>query len=113
MDSATSAATVDVAVRRFAQRLREEVGADRVLLFGSQASGTAKPDSDYDIIIVAGTFRSVPKFKRGLGLRDLYYEVGGDAPLDLFRLTPEEFDYASTHITLVNAVLPEAIDLLQ
>lgn len=32
--------------------------------------------------------------------------------MDLICLTPQEFDYASTHITLVHAVLPEAIDLL-
>ena len=45
-------------------------------------------------------------------MRDLFYEVGGHAPMDLICLTPEEFDEASRHITLVAAVLPEAVDLL-
>jgi hypothetical protein len=36
----------------------------------------------------------------------------GDALLDLICLTPEEFEEARHHVTLVAAVLPEAIDLL-
>jgi hypothetical protein len=32
--------------------------------------------------------------------------------MDLICLTPEEFEEASRRITLVSAVLPEAIDLL-
>ena len=112
MDRRRTSTSVDPALRRFAERLRAELGAERVLLFGSHARGTAAPDSDYDLIIVAPHFRAIPELKRGIGLRDLYYDAGGNAPLDLFCLTPQEFDYASTHITLVNAVLPEAIDLL-
>lgn len=97
---------------RFAGRLQDEIGAERVLLFGSRARGDARPDSDYDIIVVAPSFRTVPAVQRPVGLYALFYETGNRAPVDLFCLTPEEFDYASGHITLVNAVLPEAIDLL-
>jgi predicted nucleotidyltransferase len=99
-------------LRRFAVRLREKIGATRVLLFGSHARGTAQPDSDYDMIIVSPGFEGVHRFDRARGLKDLFYEVGGPAPMDLICLTPEEFDQASRHITLVAAVLPEAIDLL-
>ena len=45
-------------------------------------------------------------------LHDLFYEVGGNAPLDLICLTPEEFESAKGRVTLVREVLPEAIDLL-
>jgi predicted nucleotidyltransferase len=97
---------------RFAEQLRTRLGAERVLLFGSHARGNAAPDSDYDLIIVANHFASIPPMRRGMGLRDLFYEVGGHAPMDLICLTPEEFDQARQRITLVAAVLPEAIDLL-
>ena len=40
------------------------------------------------------------------------WDVGGDAPLDLICLTPDEFESAKRRITLVAEVLPEAIDLL-
>jgi uncharacterized protein len=105
-------ASLDPAITRFAERLRDELGAQRVLLFGSHATGRAGPDSDYDLIIVADRFDSVPPLKRGIGLRDIFYEVGGNAPMDLICLTPEEFEQARQRITLISAVLPEAIDLL-
>jgi predicted nucleotidyltransferase len=98
---------------RFAERLRDELGAERVLLFGSHARGTAYHDSDYDLIIVADHFRPIPVLKRQVGLREMFYGVGGHAPMDLICLTPEEFESAQRRITLVAAVLPEAIDLLE
>jgi predicted nucleotidyltransferase len=102
----------ELALRRFAERLRDELGAESVLLFGSHARGNAAPDSDYDIIVVSKHFGPIPHLKRGIGLRDRFYEVGGNAPMDIICLTPEEFDQARQSITLVAAVLPESIDLL-
>jgi predicted nucleotidyltransferase len=99
-------------LHRFAESLRREVGARHVLLFGSHATGRAAPDSDYDLIIVADAFASIPRSRRGIGLRDLFYDVGGNAPMDLICLTPDEFESAKLRATLVREVLPEAIDLL-
>jgi predicted nucleotidyltransferase len=93
--------------------LRDRVGAEQVLLFGSHARGDAQHDSDYDLIVVSPQFEGLRRRDRAIGLRDLFYEVGGHAPLDLICLTPEEFDEASRRITLVSAVLPEAVDLLR
>jgi uncharacterized protein len=100
------------ALSRFAERLREELGAERVLLFGSHARGNAARDSDYDFIVVADHYRSIRPLDRERGLHDLFYEVVGVAPLDFICLTPEEFEKARRSITLVAAVLPESIDLL-
>lgn len=99
-------------LRKFAGRLHDDIGARRVMLFGSHATGRAAPDSDYDLIVVATGFESVPRLRRSIGLRDIFYEVGGNAPLDLICLTPAEFEQAKGRATLVAAVLPEAIDLL-
>jgi predicted nucleotidyltransferase len=112
MGSAAASGAIEPSLRRFAERLRDFIGAERVLLFGSRATGAARPDSDYDLIIVAKSFGSKPVARRGTGLRDVYYEIGGRAPLDLICLTPEEFGRAAAHITFVNAVLPDAVDLL-
>ena len=99
-------------LRRFAECLQEQIGATRVLLFGSHARGSARLDSDYDIIVVSPHFVGTHRLDRALGLRDLFYAVGGHAPMDLICLTPEEFEEARQKITLVAAVLPETIDLL-
>ena len=103
---------VELTLRRFAECLRNRLGAERVLLFGSRARGTAERDSDYDFIVVARYFDDIHILDRGRGLRDIFYEVGGYAPMDLICLTPDEFEEARHRITLVAAVLPEAIDLL-
>ena len=112
MDRAANHIAVEPALKRFAQRLREGIEAERVLLFGSHARGQAYPQSDYDIIIVSRQFAGVHPLDRGLQLRELWYEAGGYGPMDLICLTPDEFEQARNGITLVAAVLPEAIDLL-
>jgi uncharacterized protein len=112
MGDVTAPTENDHAVRRFAQRLRDDLDVEHVYLFGSQATGRAGPDSDYDFLIVSKHFEGMRLPERPLGLHDLYYDVGGNAPLDLICLTPEEFETARSRITLVAEVLPEAIDLL-
>lgn len=112
MGGQSDLANTSLVLRRFAERLREELGAERVLLFGSHARGTVGPDSDYDFIIVARSFEAEPELRRAVGLHDLFYASGGWAPLDFICLTPDEFERAKHRITLVSAVLPEAIDLL-
>jgi predicted nucleotidyltransferase len=112
VDTATALSSNDQAARRFANRLHKDLSVERVYLFGSQATGRAGPDSDYDFLIVGKHFESIPRLQRHFGLHELYWEVGGDAPLDLICLTPEEFEIARGRITLVAEVLPEAIDLL-
>ena len=47
-----------------------------------------------------------------MGLRHLWREAGGSGPVDLFCLTPDEFENARSRISLVAAALPEAINLL-
>lgn len=60
--------------------------AERVLLFGSRATGRSAPDSDYDLLVVART--ELPPARRGaalrLGLRGL------EGSFDVLVVTPEE-----------------------
>jgi predicted nucleotidyltransferase len=111
-DSLTALSANEIAARAFARRLREDLDAEHVYLFGSQVTGRAGPDSDYDFLIVSKRFEGISLLRRPVGLHDIYYAVGGTAPLDLICLTPDEFEVAKTRATLVRSVLPEAIDLL-
>lgn len=61
---------------------------DKVILFGSYASGNANENSDLDFIIVKNT--DMPKHKRGVELRRLLF--GSLVPMDLKVYTPSEFD---------------------
>jgi len=102
----------DRAIRRFARRLQDGLGVERVLLFGDHLTGAATEDSEYSLILVGDRFAGQALPDRPIGLHEHFYAVGGNAPLDLICLTPEEFDNAKRRITLVADVLPEAIDLL-
>lgn len=112
MDTAATVNANHRAAQAFARRLRDEFGVAHVYLFGSQATGRARPDSDYDFLIVGQHFEEIPRLQRHFGLHELYWEAGGNASLDLILMTPEEFETARGRITLVAEVLPEAIDLL-
>lgn len=112
MDRTATQPAIEPALIRFAERLHQRIGAQRVLLFGSHARGQAHAQSDYDIIVVSPQFADIEPLCRGMGLRQLWYEAGGDGPMDLICLTPEEFALARERITLVAAVLPEALELL-
>jgi hypothetical protein len=102
----------DRAVRNFARRLHSDLGVARAFLYGDHVDGWATPESEYCLILVGDRFEGVTLPERPIGLHDLYYDAGGDAPLDLICLTPAEFESARNRITLVAEVLPEAIDLL-
>jgi len=62
--------------------------AERVLLFGSRATGRFAPDSDHDLLVVAST--DLPPARRGaavrLGLRGLH------GAFDVLVVTPEEYE---------------------
>jgi hypothetical protein len=102
----------DRAIRGFARRLQEDLAVERVLLFGEHTMGCASLEDEYRLILVGRQFDGVALPDRPVGLHDYFYEVGGNAPLDLICLTPDEFEVAKSRASLVRAVLPEAIDLL-
>jgi predicted nucleotidyltransferase len=99
-------------LRRFSEALQHEIGATHVFLFGSRARGEEHVDSDYDLIVVSPRFDGVHLLDRGRGLRELWMRVGGYGSMDLICMTPEEFEVASRRISLIQAVLPELVDLL-
>jgi Nucleotidyltransferase domain len=86
--------------------------ARRACCSSARARGDARPDSDYDLIIVSPRFADVEPPRRAIGLRQRWYAVGGEGAMDLVCITPDEFELARHRISLIAAVLPEARDLL-
>lgn len=56
MDQHATAVTLEPSLVGFAQQLRHDLDAQRVLLFGSRARGQVRADGDYDLIIVSPQF---------------------------------------------------------
>jgi len=95
-------------VHDFARRLREEVGATTVILFGSRARGDSLRESDYDFVVVSERFEGMPFFQRPV---DLYRLWQGKPGAELLCYTPEEFERKRRQITIVREAVREGIEL--
>jgi uncharacterized protein len=65
-----------------------EYQPERIILFGSFASGTANEHSDLDFCIIKKTDK--PQLQRNLEVRKLF--KSHPIPMDIFVFTPEEFE---------------------
>ena len=84
------------------RRLVREFHPERIVLFGSQATGQAGPDSDVDLLVVVSTVEDVRTLR--IAMRD----VLGDLPVatDIFVTTPER---VRLHGSLVGTILRPAL----
>ncbi len=81
---------------------------DKVILFGSHARGNARPDSDYDILVISGQIEDELKTERLIyrALLDFNDPVG----VDLIVKTPENVTKAkSMLVSVVKDALKEGI----
>lgn len=74
-------------IEEFGRKIGDEFGAEKVVLFGSYARGTATPDSDIDLLVVAET--SLPPSERYGAVRRLLADY--PASFDIIVKTPEEY----------------------
>lgn len=85
-------------IERLAHRIGRQLDADRVVLFGSRASDSARDDSDIDLLVVAET--TLPPHKRYAAVRRLVADY--PAAFDIIVKTPAE--YARTR-SVVNTIV--------
>ncbi len=74
-------------IEELGRRIGSEFHADRIVLFGSHAQGTARDDSDVDLLVVAKT--SLLPRKRYGAVRRLVADCA--AAFDIVVKTPEEY----------------------
>ncbi len=82
--------TVLKIIRRFRVALENaEVGVDRIILFGSWATGTAAEGSDIDLVVISRDFSGKDLWQRNEILVEAIYNVF--QPIEAVALTPEEW----------------------
>lgn len=89
--------TDDPLVARVVRRVVEEVRPLRVILFGSRAAGTARPDSDIDLLVVVpdGTPRRPTA-------QHLYRHIwNADVSVDYLVATPSFLDAHGANVGLI------------
>jgi predicted nucleotidyltransferase len=73
-------------VQEIVQRIVKAAQPDKVILFGSRARGVARPDSDFDLLVIKES--DEPGYRRDAAL---YLALAGlNAPVDVITYTPEE-----------------------
>lgn len=93
-------------VKEFAGRVRKDFPDAQVIFFGSRAKGNALQESDFDAIVVSGSFAGMNFFKRIEKMYDYWTE---NAPLEVFCYTPKEFEEKKKQIGLVQEAIKTAI----
>ena len=74
--------TIDDVVRAIVDSFRP----DRIVLFGSAASGRTRPGSDLDLLVIMET--ALPRHKRAVPIRLLFKPA--PCPMDILVYTPDE-----------------------
>jgi predicted nucleotidyltransferase len=79
---------MDPLVEKIVRTIVRAVKPDRVILFGSRASGKSQPDSDIDLLVVYSGKKS--KHDVQIEIHKLFRHPGFS--MDLFVMTPEELE---------------------
>ena len=97
----------DKIIGSFIKVVKENIPSCQIILFGSRAKGNAKKTSDYDFLLVSPAFRKWEWEERSA--RVYYLKRHVPASMDIFCLTPEEFEKKKKHIGIVQEAVMEGI----
>ena len=90
------------AVKFFEKQLKaKKVNVAKIILFGSQARGTASAESDVDIVLISKDFRNKGIFKRLELIKEAEIATINKymIPFDVVMMTPDEFRRVSETMT--------------
>ena len=97
-------------IKKFVQKLNTKFNPEKIILFGSRATGKAWKQSDYDFIIVSSLFQKVPwleRISKVVRLWDLPVEI------DILPYTPQEFNRKKKESSLLRKALKEGKRIAQ
>ncbi len=90
--------TVLETIEEFKKALKAiNIHVDQLILFGSHASGSAREDSDIDLVVISSSFVNKSYWERINILTDAIYKVF--APIEASAFTPEEWKSKKSLIT--------------
>ena len=78
--------TTDQAIQAMVKRLVDHFDPDQIILFGSQARGTAMPGSDVDLLVIMPVTGS--KREKRVEMRGALHDI--TVPKDILLATPDE-----------------------
>ena len=94
----------DYILRQMVQRLVQRFDPEQIILFGSRARGKARPNSDYDLLVVMPVTGS--KRAQRVAMRVALHDF--NVPKDVIVVTPEEVARQRSIVgTLIHPALRE------
>lgn len=97
---------MDATLKEIIDRILQILVPDKIILFGSRARGTAREDSDYDLIIIKDNLENAAKVEG-----EIYVNfVGLETPVDIILTTSEKLEkYKETVGFVYKSALKEGI----
>lgn len=83
---------MDPVVERVVRRIAQSVKPDKIILFGSRASGKVREDSDIDLLVIYSG--PTPRRELQIGIHKLFRHP--DFSMDVFVMTAQEFEAQKT-----------------
>ncbi len=96
-------------LKLFKSRTSRKYNVEKMILFGSQADGTARADSDIDLIVV--TRRKSKNLVAKL-IDEWHVKQRIEYPVDFINYTKADFERESKRITLAKVALQEGIEIV-
>jgi predicted nucleotidyltransferase len=90
------------AIKFFEKRLtNKKSSVSRIILFGSQAEGKFRAESDVDIVLISEDFKHKNIFKRLELIKEAEIATIKKfmIPLDVIMMTPEEFEHGASLVS--------------
>lgn len=97
-------------VKDFKKKASDRFGIDKIILFGSQATGKTREGSDIDLLVVSKKIKKRAAFMSALSM-EWHIRQGKNHPVDFICYTPEEFKAKSKGITIVRQALKEGVEV--
>lgn len=95
-------------LRKFREDLDKDFPVQKIILFGSMASGKTHKDSDIDLIIVSNRFEKINSMKRA-SLMYNYWTLR--LPVDFLCYTKKEFDERKKRVTIVREAVLNGVEI--
>ncbi len=93
---------------RVKKNISEDFPVDRMIFFGSRASGKPHKWSDIDLIIVSRKFKNLDFIERGAKMYN-YWNL--NYPADFLCFTPEEFRQRAKKVSIVSEAIKNGIEI--
>jgi predicted nucleotidyltransferase len=98
-------------VKEFKRNIAKKYKIEKIILFGSQAVGKAKKNSDVDLIVVSKKFAGKKAFGGMVKLSMEWHSKSNNYPVDFLCYSPREFEEQSRRISIVKQALEEGVEI--